>query len=58
MRDRMLVAFAGYLALWALLDPILGNHGLWIALLGFLALRGITLALPLRRRLDATFGPG
>lgn len=58
MRDRMLVAFAGYLALWALLDPLLGNHGLWIALLGFLALRGITLALPLRRRLDATFGPG
>jgi len=55
MRNMMLVSLAGYFLVYALLEPRLGNHGLWIALLAFLALRGITLGLGLKRRLDGTF---
>jgi MATE family multidrug resistance protein len=44
MRNRMLMAFAGYLASLAVLVPALGNHGLWLSLNLFLALRGIFLA--------------
>ncbi len=37
MRNMMLVALTGYLASVALLVPVFGNHGLWIALNVFLA---------------------
>lgn len=57
MRNMMLVSLAGYFIAFALFEPRLGNHGLWLALLAFLALRGITLSLGLKARLDATFGP-
>lgn len=39
MRDSMFVAFAFALMLGAILYPF-GNHGLWIAFLSFMALRG------------------
>jgi MATE family multidrug resistance protein len=39
MRNLMLAAFAAYLVAWYFLTP-LGNTGLWIALLIFLASRG------------------
>ena len=39
MRNLMLAALAVYLALFVALRP-LGNTGLWLALLGFLAVRG------------------
>lgn len=45
MRNMMAVSFAGYVALLLILLPWLGNHGLWAALLGFFALRGLTLGL-------------
>jgi MATE family multidrug resistance protein len=45
MRNMMAVSFAGYVAMVALLVPVWGNHGLWAALLGFFALRGLTLGL-------------
>jgi MATE family multidrug resistance protein len=45
MRNMMAVSFAGYVALVALLVPVWGNHGLWAAMLGFFALRGLTLGL-------------
>jgi MATE family multidrug resistance protein len=45
MRNMMAVSFAGYVALVVLLVPALGNHGLWAAMLGFFALRGLTLGL-------------
>jgi len=45
MRNMMILSFAAYLALWALLAPLYGNHGLWIALNAFFIIRGITLAL-------------
>jgi MATE family multidrug resistance protein len=45
MRNMMAVSFAGYVALVALMVPVWGNHGLWAAMLGFFALRGVTLGL-------------
>ncbi len=48
LRDSMLISFGGYLALAVLLTPRFGNHGLWCAMLAFMALRAITLALRLR----------
>ncbi|WP_142503286.1 MATE family efflux transporter DinF [Klebsiella sp. 2680] len=48
MRNSMVVAAAGF-ALTLLTLPVLGNHGLWLALTVFLALRGASLALIWRR---------
>jgi MATE family multidrug resistance protein len=50
----MLVAFAAYLAAWYLLTP-LGNTGLWIALLIFLASRGGLQALRYPALVRASF---
>ena len=47
MRNMMLAAFLGYLLAIGLFVPLLGNHGLWLALNLFLAFRGIFLALRL-----------
>ncbi|MHA7969651.1 MATE family efflux transporter [Rhizobium sp. CAU 1783] len=55
MRDMMLAAFAGYLLALAVLVPAFGNHGLWLALNVFLALRGLFLLALLPRKLDQTF---
>ncbi|NML74968.1 MATE family efflux transporter [Rhizobium sp. S-51] len=55
MRNMMLAAFAGYLLALAVLVPALGNHGLWLALNVFLALRGLFLLALLPRKLDQTF---
>lgn len=48
MRNSMAVAAAGF-ALTLLTVPTLGNHGLWLALTVFLALRGVSLAAIWRR---------
>ena len=48
MRNSMAVAAAGF-ALTLLALPVLGNHGLWLALAVFLALRGLSLAFIWRR---------
>lgn len=45
MRNAMIVSFAFYLALWKMLEGPLGNHGLWLAFLGFFLMRGATLWL-------------
>ncbi|MEM7723420.1 MAG: MATE family efflux transporter [Pseudomonadota bacterium] len=45
MRNMMAVSFAIYVGLCVVLLPLFGNHGLWLALLGFFAARGVTLAL-------------
>ncbi len=47
LRDSMLISFAGYLLLAIFLSARYGNHGLWCAMLAFMALRAITLALRL-----------
>jgi multidrug resistance protein, MATE family len=45
MRNGMLLALAAFLlAAWALV-PALGNHGLWLAFLTFMAARGLWLGL-------------
>lgn len=46
MRNTMVLSFLGYVGALALLVPTYGNHGLWAALMFFMALRGITLAVP------------
>ncbi len=48
MRNMMLVSLAAYLASFMLLRP-LGNTGLWLSLLLFLAMRGLTLAWRYRK---------
>ncbi|MFC3074827.1 MATE family efflux transporter [Shinella pollutisoli] len=49
MRNRMLMAFAGYLVALAVFVPLFANHGLWLSLNLFLALRGLFLASCLPR---------
>lgn len=57
MRNMMLLSLVIYLAAWAALTPVWGNHGLWAALLIFLGARSFTFALRMRRRLPQTFPP-
>ena len=45
LRNSMLISLIGFLALAVLLAARFGNHGLWCAMLAFMALRAITLAL-------------
>jgi MATE family multidrug resistance protein len=47
LRDSMLIALAGFLALAVILTAHFGNHGLWCAMLAFMALRATMLALHL-----------
>jgi multidrug resistance protein, MATE family len=47
LRDSMLISLVGYLGLAVLLKARFGNHGLWCAMLAFMALRAATLALRL-----------
>jgi hypothetical protein len=45
MRNGMAVALAAFLGAVALLMPPFGNHGLWLAMLVFMAARGIWLGV-------------
>ncbi len=45
MRNTMAISFAVYAAVVAFSVPWLGNHGLWLALLVALTVRGLTLGL-------------
>ncbi len=58
MRNMMLASLAVYVISWWLLAPYLGNHGLWLALVIFLGIRGITLLAITKTRADETFGTG
>lgn len=55
MRNRMLMAFGGYLLALAVFVPWLGNFGLWLALNGFLLFRGVFLMMLVKPRADQTF---
>ncbi len=44
MRNMMILSLLAYLGVSAVLIPALGNHGLWLSLLFFMAMRGLTLA--------------
>jgi MATE family multidrug resistance protein len=45
MRNMMALSLAAYVAAVAAMVPVLGNHGLWLALLVSFVARGITLGL-------------
>jgi MATE family multidrug resistance protein len=47
LRNSMLIALIGFLVLAVLLTARFDNHGLWAAMLAFMALRAITLAVRL-----------
>ena len=57
MRNMMLLSLAVYVVLWKLAEPVFGNHGLWLALNGFLATRGFLLLWRYRVRLNRAFPP-
>jgi MATE family multidrug resistance protein len=50
MARMMLISIAVFVAAAAVLMPPFGNHGLWIAFLGFFATRSVTLSLRMRVR--------
>ncbi|MCW2307092.1 MATE family efflux transporter [Rhodobium gokarnense] len=56
MRNMMLLSLVAFFAVWWVAMPVWGVHGLWLALLVFLALRGITLSWRCRSKADETFG--
>ncbi|OJJ13430.1 MATE family efflux transporter [Alphaproteobacteria bacterium AO1-B] len=56
MRNMMLVSLAVYIAAYYALFPLMGNHGLWLAISMFLGLRGLTLLAVCQRRAAETFG--
>ena len=58
LRDSMLVSLIGYLALAVVLTAHFGNHGLWCAMLAFMALRATMLALHLPGVERKSFAPG
>lgn len=43
MRNAMILSFVFYLTAWKAMEETLGNHGLWLAFLGFFLMRGITM---------------
>lgn len=49
MRNAMFVSLAVYLAATWTLEPLLGNHGLWLAFLIFMVARALTLGAYYRR---------
>ncbi|MBZ0218515.1 MAG: hypothetical protein K8F25_18305, partial [Fimbriimonadaceae bacterium] len=56
IRNMMLASLVIYLVASWLFVPVLGNHGLWLALNIFLGVRGLTLYWRYPRRANATFG--
>jgi len=55
LRNSLLVASLVFVAAASLMVPVLGNHGLWLAFLLFMSVRGLTLWMAYRR---ADFGAG
>ncbi len=55
MRNTMLASFAIFLVALYTLMPLLGNAGLWLAVMGFLTGRGLLLHLSFPRMLRTQF---
>ncbi|WVT75870.1 MATE family efflux transporter (plasmid) [Sinorhizobium chiapasense] len=55
MRNLMVASLAIYFAAWAILQPVFGNDGLWIALILFQSARSVAFRLMLPRLADRTF---
>lgn len=58
MRNMMIVSLIVYLIVWWFAVPIMGNHGLWLALNVFLGARGITLFMRIPVRRAESFSTG
>lgn len=56
MRNYMLLSVVLYLVAWWTLTPVLGNHGLWIAIMVLLSARGVTLGYRYPALLRDLFG--
>ena len=57
LRDMMILAFGIYAMAITILEPILGNNGLWLSLHVFLIVRAISLAVPFRKLCDKVLTP-
>ena len=55
MRNLMVASLAIYFAVWAILQPMFGNDGLWIALILFQSARSVAFRFMLPRLADKTF---
>jgi MATE family multidrug resistance protein len=55
MRDMMLISLVAFALAVAALVPPFGNDGLWIAILIFMGMRGVTLSAVCRRRMAIAF---
>lgn len=55
MRNLMVASLVIYFAAWAILQPVFGNDGLWIALILFQSARSVAFRLMLPRLADRTF---
>ena len=52
IRNTMIISsIIVFLPLWYLLMPLYGNHGLWIAFLGFMLARGISMTLSAKKNI-------
>lgn len=56
MRNLMVGSLIVYLLAWAILQPLFGNHGLWMALLVFQSARSVAFRIMLPRLAERTFG--
>lgn len=56
MRNMMLLSLVAFLATCWIAIPVIGNHGLWLALQVFLGLRGITLWWRMKINEEKVFG--
>ncbi len=54
----MVASLVIYFAAWAVLQPVFGNDGLWIALILFQSARSVAFRLMLPRLADRTFQTG
>ncbi|NVK34070.1 MAG: MATE family efflux transporter [Rhodobacteraceae bacterium] len=55
MRNMMLLSVLVYVGLYFAIEPILGNHGLWLALMVLLGARGLALLFLFKHRVHTLF---
>ena len=58
MRDMMLLSLAVFVLAAFVLSSVFGNEGLWLAMLIFTGLRGLSLLALLPRNREGTFARG
>ena len=56
MSITMVLSLMGFISIWLVTEPYLGNDGLWMAFYCFLILRGVTMSMMLPYNIRRTFG--